>query len=260
MKEIIIGEKFSQDYRITCNDMDSEYRMTPQSILHLSQDTIAAFLTTRYLAAFDLQKEGFTWVLSEYSIELKGSLPLWREIVEVEICPSEFSSVKLHIDYRILGKDGTVAVTGTSIWSIINIESGRPEQIADHCTMSGESQIRHPRNIVQAVTRDDLEFRYITNFSDIDFNGHVHNVSYLKIALSAVPFEMSRTTIIKNLTIKFMRQSFINQVLLCRIEKDVEDLSARASISNEENQEVCRISVTMQEAQCKDFGIVVDRN
>lgn len=28
MKTITIGEEYTQDYRITCNDMDSEYRMT----------------------------------------------------------------------------------------------------------------------------------------------------------------------------------------------------------------------------------------
>ena len=70
MKTITIGEEYTQDYRITCNDMDSEYRMTPQAILNMSQDTIAAYLTTRHIAAFDLQKEGFTWVLSEYTMEM----------------------------------------------------------------------------------------------------------------------------------------------------------------------------------------------
>lgn len=260
MKEIITGEKFSQDYHITCNDMDSEYRMTPQSILHLSQDTIAAFLTTRHLAAFDLQKEGFTWVLSEYTIELKGTLPLWREKVEVVISPSEISSVKLFIDYRILNKDRVAVITGTSIWSIINIITGRPEQLSDHCTISGETIARHSRNIVNAVTHSNIEFRYVTNISDIDFNGHVNNVSYLKIALYSIPFEISRNKIIKNLTIKFLRQCFISQDLQCRIEKEDDALSARSSISNEKGEEVCRMSVTMQDAEIRDFGIVVDRN
>ena len=260
MKQINIGETFRQDYRITCNDMDSEYRMTPESILNLSQDTIAAFLTTRHLAAFDLQKEGFTWVLSEYTIDLCGALPLWRERLEVVVSPSEISSFKLHFDYRILNKDGDTVITGTSIWSIINVQTGRPEQIAEHCRVCGETAVRHPRIVVKAVSHSDIEFKYITNISDIDFNGHVHNVSYLKIALSVIPFEMSRTKIIKSLTIKFIRQSFIDQVLICSIEKDAEVQSARSSISNEQGQEVCRMSVTMQDVESRDFGVLVDRN
>ena len=260
MKQINIGETFRQDYRITCNDMDSEYRMTPESILNLSQDTIAAFLTTRHLAAFDLQKEGFTWVLSEYTIDLCGAMPLWRERLEVVVSPSEISSFKLHFDYRILNKDGDTVITGTSIWSIINVQTGRPEQIAEHCRVCGETAVRHPRIVVKAVSHSDIEFKYITNISDIDFNGHVHNVSYLKIALSVIPLEMSRTKIIKSLTIKFIRQSFIDQVLICSIEKDAEVLSARSSISNEQGQEVCRMSVTMQDVESRDFGVLVDRN
>ena len=219
MKQIIIGEIFRQDYRITCNDMDSEYRLNSQAILNLSQDTIAAFLTTRHLAAFDLQKEGFTWVLSEYTIDVAGPLPLWREKVEVQVIPSEISSVKSHFDYRILNKDGETVVSGTSIWSIINVETGRPELISDHCEIVGESGQRHPRNMIEAVTHSDLDFKYITNISDIDFNGHVHNVSYLKIALSAIPYELSKTNVLKKMVIKFLRQSFINETLTCSIER-----------------------------------------
>ena len=260
MKQIIIGEIFRQDYRITCNDMDSEYRLNSQAILNLSQDTIAAFLTTRHLAAFDLQKEGFTWVLSEYTIDVAGPLPLWRELVDVQVIPSEISSVKLHFDYRILNKDGETVVTGTSIWSIINVETGRPELISDHCEIVGESGQRHPRNMIDAVTHSDLDFKYITNISDIDFNGHVHNVSYLKIALSAIPYELSKTNVLKKMVIKFLRQSFINETLTCSIEKDAEDLSAHSSICNEAGQEVCRISVSMQSVESLDFALMVDRN
>ena len=260
MKTITIGEDYTQDYRITCTDMDSEYRMTPQAILNMSQDTIAAYLTTRRLAAFDLQKEGFTWVLSEYTMEMTGELPLWREKIEVTVCPSEISAMKLHMDYRILNKDGESVATGTSIWSIIDIRTGRPEMIGEHCVLSGESLTRHSRNMVRALSRSDLEFHYITNISDIDFNGHVHNVSYLKIALSCIPYELARKMVIKNVTIKFLRQSYINEDLLCRIEKEEQDNSALSSISNSEGQEVCRISATLQEIACRDFGEIVDRN
>ena len=260
MKTITIGEAFTQDYRITCNDMDSEYRMTSQAILNMSQDTIAAYLTTRHIAAFDLQKEGFTWVLSEYTIEMTGELPLWREKVEVTVSPSEISSAKLHIDYRISNKDGETVVTGTSIWSIISTVTGRPEMISEHCTVCGESVTRHPRNVVKALDHSDIQFHYVTNISDIDFNGHVHNVSYLKIALSCIPYELARTMVIRKAVIKFLRQSYINEDLLCRIEKNAEDNSALSSISNSEGQEVCRISVTTQEIECRDFGNIVDRN
>ncbi len=260
MKTISMGESYSQDYRISCNDMDSEYRMTPQAILNMSQDTIAAYLTTRHVAAFDLQKNGFTWVISEYTIDLTGELPLWREKVEVSVSPSEISTAKIHFDYRITKQTGETAVIRTSVWSIINVATGRPEMIADHCTISGDSACRHLRNKVRALERSDLEFHYITNISDIDFNGHVHNVSYLKIALSCVPYELARNTIVKNVVIKFLRQSFINEDLLCRIEKDDENHSALSSITNSDGQEVCRICATLQEISCRDFGEIVDRN
>lgn len=84
-------------------------------------------------------------------------------------------------------------------------------------------------------------------------------MSYLKIALSCIPYELARKMVIKNVTIKFLRQSYINEDLLCRIEKEEEENSALSSISNSEGQEVCRISATLQEIACRDFGEIVDR-
>ena len=66
--------------------------------------------------------------------------------------------------------------------------------------------------------------------------------------------------VIQKAVIKFLRQSYINEDLLCRIEKGEQDNSALSSISNSEGQEVCRISVTTQELACQDFGEIVDRN
>lgn len=94
----------------------------------------------------------------------------------------------------------------------------------------------HQRNIVNALERSDIQFHYITNISDIDFNGHVHNVSYLKIALSCLPYEKAKTMAIKKAVIKFLKQSYINEDLLCRIEADVQNCSALSSISNSEGQ------------------------
>ena len=66
--------------------------------------------------------------------------------------------------------------------------------------------------------------------------------------------------VIQKAVIKFLRQSYINEDLLCRIEKEEQDNSALSSISNSEGQEVCGISVTTQEIACRDFGEIVDRN
>ena len=56
--------------------MDSEYRMTVVAVLSFFQDTVASYLTTRNLAAFDIADNGYLWVLSDYSLDVAEKMPL----------------------------------------------------------------------------------------------------------------------------------------------------------------------------------------
>lgn len=49
--------KYSTTYQITSAQMDGRYRLTVDGILTFHENTIARYLTTLGLAAFDLQKQ-----------------------------------------------------------------------------------------------------------------------------------------------------------------------------------------------------------
>ncbi|MCQ2144356.1 MAG: thioesterase [Bacteroidales bacterium] len=244
-KKIVVGEPFSMPYRVTFADMDAEYRLSLESILGYFQDAAASYLALRHVAAFDLQAEGNTWVITDYNVEICGDLPMWRDDVVTEICPSEVSGVKIYFDFRVMGKNGDVAAKGTCCWSAINVASARPVALPNLMTVEGSTTVKHDRMLYPAVELAASEYSRLANRSDIDFNDHVNNISYVKIALSGMPAELMHGTVLKKLSIKFIRQSFLGEELVCRYSAP-DGLSTNCSIVNGSGQEVCRLVIAME--------------
>lgn len=260
-RTITIGEHFSQSNRLTANDIDPNYRLSTESVMSLFQDAVAAYLTTKHLAAFDLQPEGKTWVIAEYSLEICTDMPIWREEVETVICPTEISTVKAYFDFEIRSHDGQTVVSGSSCWSIVDYETGHTFPLPELIDVKGESEVRHKRNKFPEVGDEAEGFPYLTNISDIDFNKHVNNISYLRIAMSFMPVEYAMTHSVKCLAVKFLRQSFVHEKLICRYEPQTsEPGTVTCSIVNGDNLEVCRMVIKMAESAIKkDIRTIVKR-
>lgn len=251
------GEVFTQKYKVTFNDIDPEYRLKPVSAIGMFQDTVAAYMTVGGFSLFDLNKQGYTWVIPDHVVEFCGKAPLWRNDVIVDLCPTEISSTKFFFDFVIMDGDRNVFAKGTGTWSPINIETARPVPMTEIIEVEGEPSVKHGRLLFPAVNRKEeadglnyMCYQRVTDSTDIDFNWHVNNLSYLKQALSCFPMDYLKTHSLGGLSIKFMRQCFLGDMLTCCSEKVAMDQESDAdrfncSITNGEGTEVCRMVLTM---------------
>ena len=57
------------------------------------------------------------------------------------------------------------------------------------------------------------------NISDIDFNNHTNNKSYLHIAAMALPEDFRKTHLLKTIQVRFNKETFIGDNLICRVYK-----------------------------------------
>ena len=86
--------KYSTIYPITAAQITAQYRLTIDGLLTFHESTIARYLTTLNLAAFDVQKEDRTWVISEINLELPEPPTMWSEDVELTVWVSEMSTLR----------------------------------------------------------------------------------------------------------------------------------------------------------------------
>ena len=63
--------KYSTIYPITAANINADYRLTVDALLNFHESTVARYFTTLGVAAFDVQKEDKTWVISEINLDIK---------------------------------------------------------------------------------------------------------------------------------------------------------------------------------------------
>lgn len=237
-------KKYLKTYNVILDNMDlQEYRLRPISAIMYLQDAFARFMATKGVAAYDLFAKNLYWIVSEYNMQFTDLLPFWSEEIKIEIWISEISKLKIYSDYNIY-YNGEIFAKGNACWFLINTESKRPaktDDFVDKFEIYDELALGEHKKITMPVLNEKIsEINHKMNLSDIDFNNHVNNKSYLNIAEIAASNEFKKTHRLKQLSIKFIKETFLGDVINCSTyNTDVPDKYVH--ILTKDNVSVCEI-------------------
>ena len=257
-------ENYQQSYSILASDMDITYHITPNAIMLYFQDCFARFLSSKRLAAFDIIKENLIWVISDFELNFVKERPLWSSDINVKIQFSNISSVRIYVDYWICDKNDEVFAEGTSTWAIINSITKRPfgaKEMLEEGGITANGNAQEIRTIPKTIEEPFKEIEHQVNVTDLDFNGHVCNRTYLSISMGTVPLEFIKSYSPRYMHIKFNRESFFGEILTCKVIKG-ENQSYWYDIINSKNKNICNIYVEWEdnkETLSKDVSELIER-
>ena len=211
--------KYLKTYSVILDNMDLfEYRLRPISAIMYLQDAFARYTATKKMAAYDLFDTNQIWIVTEFNIEFVKDLPYWSEEIEVSIWISEISKLKVYTDYE-LKHNGETFAKGNALWFIIDKESKRPAKtdiVAERFEICNELTLGvHKKFVVPQISEIYSTIEHTNNLSDLDFNKHVNNKSYVNIAELAVSEEYRRIHKLKSLNIRFNRETFLGDNIIC---------------------------------------------
>jgi medium-chain acyl-[acyl-carrier-protein] hydrolase len=195
-----------------------EYRLRPISAIMYLQDAFARFCATKKMAAYDLFSTNQYWVVAEFNIDFIDNLPFWSEEIGINIWISEITKLKIYTDYEITYKNKPFA-KGNALWFIIDKESKRPAKtdvVADRFNIIDDLVLgEHKKFILPEAKEKVSEIKHTNNLSDLDFNQHVNNKSYINLAEMTFNNEFRKTHTLKSLHIRFNRETFLGDTLIC---------------------------------------------
>lgn len=212
-------EKYSKTYNVILDNMDLyRYRLRPISAIMYIQDAFARYCATKKMAAYDLFKDELYWIVTEFNIDFSDLLPFWSEEIKVEIWISEVTKLKIYTDFNIYYNDKAFA-KGNALWFIIDKTTKRPAKtdvIASRFDITEEYALgEHKKFYLPEATEKYNQISHTNNLSDLDFNNHVNNKSYINLAELTAPEEFKKTHSIKKLNIKFNKETFLGDKLIC---------------------------------------------
>ena len=220
-KLFVFMNQYTHRYSITAADMDTHYRMTPSAVLLYYQDCWARHMACLHLAAFDIVHQNLMWVISEFNAWFEPAQAFWSQDVNVTVWNSELTSLRLYVEFRMTNTDGTLLASGYGCWTLLDTRAHRltaNSVIADRLpilpemTHDGHRKIRLPEG---TTVRQQVEHR--VNPINLDFNGHVNNRTYLSIAMQTVSGDWAEQHSIRQISIRWLRETFLGDTLLCRL-------------------------------------------
>ncbi|MBQ9245274.1 hypothetical protein IJ182_03295 [bacterium] len=242
--------KYSHKYNVILDNMDlNEYRLRPIAAIMYIQDSFARYCATKKMAAYDLFAYNLFWIVSEFNINFTNDLPFWSEEITTEIWISEITKLKIYTDFRLY-YNNKVFAQGNGCWFILDSETKRPQKtdiILQHFDICPEFAIGEHKKFFLENIQDKLsEITHKNNLSDLDFNNHVNNKSYVNVAEAAAPIEFKKSHTLKSLNIKFNKETFLDDILICSTFKTQQPNTFVHKITKD-TESVCDIQTSWQD-------------
>ncbi|MBR1436713.1 MAG: hypothetical protein IJ584_16570 [Bacteroidales bacterium] len=239
--------KYTAKYPITAAQINAQYRLTIDGLLTFHENTIARYLTSLGLAAFDMQKQDKTWVISEINLEMSEPPTMWSEDVEITVWVSEMSSLRVWFDFTAREiHSGKITARGNSCWSLISMSERKlvpcegfiPENELVKEFAAGTHRKRSVAKFAEEPTDTLL---HTINLIDLDFNGHTNNRRYVQMALICFEPEFLKTHRPDFLNIRFIRESRAGDTIGNETHPTDDPATFVGQIMNGYGQELCRV-------------------
>ena len=167
---------------------------------------------------------GIAWILTDWLLDI-SSYPkygdkllarTWSETVKQPLaCMRDFE----------LFCNGERCVRGLTKWVLVDLKSGRPLRVSPELIEKYQPEdkavfedSKMPKIAIPDSSSFTSETKITLRRSDIDFNGHVHNLTYLDFALEALPAAIysEKRTAFRNVRIAYKTGVKAGEEIICR--------------------------------------------
>ena len=240
--------KYSTTYQITAAQITALYRLTIDGLLTFHENTIARYLTTLGLAAFDVQKKDMTWVITEINLSLPEPPTMWSEDVEMTVWVSEMGPMRVWFDFEAREvHTGKVTAQGNSCWSMISLSE---RELIPGGGLIPEGELvkelaagPHRKRLILKLSENPTDtLGHRINLIDLDFNGHTNNRRYVQLALVCFKPDFLDRYRPDSLGIRFLHESRMgDEIVNETYSTDAPDTFV-GRVVNGSGEELCRVT------------------
>ena len=212
-------KKYTKEYEVNGFDLDTRYRLKKHLMAAYFQNTMACEFADLKLAAYDLQEEGRTWVLTEMGVDYGGVMPRWREKFIVHSWTRKVSGFRVYRDFYAENSGGELLARGTAAMLVLNEETRRPEKLghiaeilqplAEEVYPEYTSRIEKPEMVGEKYRLSGS----VRSF-DIDFNNHLNNIRYIAAAIEPLPYDYRESHSLSSFIIKYSEEAYLHDSLI----------------------------------------------
>ncbi|MDR2924162.1 MAG: acyl-ACP thioesterase [Treponema sp.] len=206
--------------------VDKSDSMTLDSIFNFFQEAAISHAENLGVGREAMAQTNQVWLLSRMSVQVDRR-PKYGESVTIRTWPRGAEKLFARRDYDILGADGKAAVRASSSWIIVDITKRRPlrpHAVVDAMprnegldalpgvAVNGGSEIGGGAIGLEENPSLQKCREHLPLYTDVDYNGHVNNISYIRWIEDAVKPELLEQARQMKLDINYMNEVLRNEI------------------------------------------------
>lgn len=185
---------FNEIYQTRIEDYDKNGFLSLEAVLRIFENIGSHHSDSVSNSVIEGSLDGIAWIFVEWTIEIIN-LPKYGEPVKVQTwINGKAPSASVLRNFILSDSKDSNLVKGTAKFALFDLNKRKPARISTELfELYSPEKSRVFENKSQRLTEPDV-YDYEVNLaqrrSDIDFNGHVHNIKYLTYALEALPYDV----------------------------------------------------------------------
>jgi len=185
-KDTGIVDVWQETMPVRFGAIDKSDRLTLDAIFNYFQEAAISHADNLGVGREDMARTKQVWILSRMTV-LVHRRPDYCENIVVRSWPQGWEKLFAMRNYEIKDKNNNALVSARSAWLIVDMEKRRPlrpQSVMDNMPQNEELHALTPEDKGAAAVTERDNLQKIAEkkalYSDLDFNGHVNNVSYIK--------------------------------------------------------------------------------
>lgn len=189
--------KFERNYRIGVEDIGYQNLATNKAILSIMEDVASIHSASVGFGVKEIEINKAAWALLDWKVKVIRR-PDYDEEIKAVTWSRGADKLFAYRDFEIFDMDGNCIVIGSSRWLYMDLEKRRPMRIMKDFADRYDSEDK--RVFEDELTKLDisqidlnnpissLDYKLVRR--DMDYNGHMHNISYIDIANEIIPKDL----------------------------------------------------------------------
>lgn len=177
---------YQETLRIQSKDCDPNKRLKASSLLCMHQEMCIRHTTLLGYGKEKTLEKGLLWVIDKQSYRI-NRLPSYDEEVILKTVPGRMLHYFFPRYFEIQDTKGNTLVKASSLWSLIDKEKRRIIDPTEYgIIIDGEDVTDFPSLPIRRNQEYENHALLKADFESSDLNGHLSNVSYVKMMLSLI--------------------------------------------------------------------------
>lgn len=180
---------FKETFKADVREVNFNQRVNNKFILKCLENISSSHSESVGAGIHDLLSEGKTWIVLDWQIKLENR-PTYNDTIEIHTWSRGTNKIYSYRDFEIYS-GGSLCGIATSKWLIFDINSkkiAKPDNefVSKYKPETDKLVFGVPEPYrMKRLDEYDGEYQFPLRKTDIDINGHMHNLNYIDIAYEA---------------------------------------------------------------------------